>query len=229
VHGQIYHGKITCSTIISKHSVEMREGLTNWYNEFRGICESFLYFQFKWMESVNAFSLILYMNGICECFCFILYMNGICDFFLLILYMNGICECVFIDPLYEWNLWMLYLMFANWMEYMNVFFIVCCYEWNRWMFLYCFLIWMDSVNVFYLCIWMESVNSFIYIICVYEWTPWNFIFYFYMNRICKFSLSLANMHGICGIFVIICLYEWNLWMFSLLFVKMNGLIWLLGV
>jgi hypothetical protein len=41
VQGQIFHGKRTCSTIISKHYTEMREGLENWYNEFRGMCGSF--------------------------------------------------------------------------------------------------------------------------------------------------------------------------------------------
>ena len=94
---------------------------------------------------------------------------------LLSVWMNGICECVlycsfismvsgnvfFIDPLYEWDMWMFSLMFVDWMESMNVFFIVCLYEWNLWMFLYCFLTWMDSVKGFYImCIWMESVNLF---------------------------------------------------------------------
>jgi hypothetical protein len=94
----------------------------------------FFYWSFIWMESVNVFS-------IDPLYAWNMWM------FLLILYMNGICECFFIDPLYEWNLWMFYLMFVNWMESMNVFFIVYLYEWNRWMFLYCLLIWMDSVNV----------------------------------------------------------------------------------
>ena len=69
----------------------------------------------------------------------------------------------FIDPLYEWNMWMFSLIFVNWMEYMNGFFIVCLYEWNLWMFslslvymngicecfLYRLFRRMESVNVFY--------------------------------------------------------------------------------
>ena len=94
---------------------------------------------------------------------------------LLSVWMNGICKCVlycsfismvsgnvfFIDPLYEWDIWMFSLMFVDWMESMNVFFIVCLYERNLWIFLYCFLIWIDSVKGFYImCMWMESVNLF---------------------------------------------------------------------
>ena len=155
VQGQIYHGERTCSTIISKHYIEMRERLNNWYNGFPGICDSFHYYIFKWIESVNVF---------------------------------------FIEPLYEWNMWMFSLMFVNWVQYMNVFFTVCLYEWNMWIFSLLFI----NMNGIYKCI-------FFYIICWYGWTPWFvFHFYFYMNRICDFfngirecALSSIYINGIC--------------------------------
>ena len=103
-------------------------------------------------------------------------------FSLLILYMNGLCECCFINPLYEWNMWMFSLIFVNWMESVNVFFIVCLYKWNMWM-----------------C-WF-----FIYIICLYEWTPLMFSF-LYESNLWILSLSFANMNGICDFFFNLCIW-----------------------
>ena len=61
---------------------------------------------------------------------------------------------------------------------------------------------------FYICnyffylllIWMESVNLFYHL-------------FIWMESV--------------NVFDIVCLDEWDLWMFSLLFVKMNGLLWLI--
>ena len=80
--------------LLSKHSIEMRERLDNWYNEYRAICGSFLYYLFKWLESVNAFCIDpLYEWNLCMSFIDPLYEWNLRMFFVLILYMNGICEC----------------------------------------------------------------------------------------------------------------------------------------
>ena len=85
----------------------------------------------------------------------------------------------------------------------------------------------EYLSLHYLFIWMDSVNF--------------LIFNFYMNWICNyfFYLLLIWMESVnlfyhlfiwmesVNVFDIVCLDEWDLWMFSLLFVKMNGLLWLI--
>ena len=150
-------GKRTCSTIISKHSIEMREGTDNWDNELLEICESFLHrclyewnlwifsssclyewnlwmfssSLFIWMKSVNAFFIVDYMNGILECFLTSLYK--------WMEYANVFAIC-----LYEWNMW----MFSLWLVYMNE--ICQC-------FLYDLFIWMVSVNGFFFVLYMNGI------------------------------------------------------------------------
>jgi hypothetical protein len=54
-----------------------------------------------------------------------------------------------------------------------------------------------------LCIWMESVNAFLHYLFIW------------MDSV--------------NVFFMVWLDEWILWMFSLLFAKMNGCIWFVGV
>ena len=124
VQGHIFYGKRTCSTIISKHTIEMREGSHNWDNAFREVCECFLNRLLESSESVNVFFIaylyewtlwifvfiVVDMNGIGECFlyCFLVWMDSLNPFviiglnewnlwilFSLSVDMNGICECVY--------------------------------------------------------------------------------------------------------------------------------------
>ena len=122
---------------------------------------------------------------------------------ILFLDMNGFCKCGFIICVFEWNLWICSLLFIN----MNR---IC-----------------ECFSLHYLFIWMDSVNF--------------LIFNFYLNWICNyfFYLLLIWMESVnfsyhlfiwmesVNVFYIVCLDEWDLWMFSLLFVKMNGLLWLI--
>ena len=105
VQGHIFHGKRTCSTSISQHSIEMREGSHNWDNEFREVCGCFLNRLLESSESVNVF--------------FIAYVY-IC--------MDSVNIC-FHRCWYEWNRWMFYLLFAS----MNGLFECFLNHWLKWM------------------------------------------------------------------------------------------------
>jgi hypothetical protein len=119
VQGQIFHGKSTCSNIISKHSIEMTEESHNWDNEFREVCECFLNRLFASSESVNVFFITYLYEWTLWIFVFIVgAMNGIGECFLYC--MNGLFECFL-------NHWF------KWMESLNVVFIICWHEWNLWM------------------------------------------------------------------------------------------------
>ena len=85
------------------------------------------------------------------------------------------------------------------------------YECNLWIFVFTLSVYMNGLREFfnfYICnyffylllIWMESVNLF-------------YRLFIWMESV--------------NVFDIVCLDEWDLWMFSLLFVKMNGLLWLI--
>ena len=98
-------------------------------------------------------------------------------------------------------LWFLFI----WMEYANVFFIVCLYEWNMWM----FSLWFVYMNGIYECflyclfIWMEYVNVF-FMVCLHELNQWVF-----------FNCKFIWIEHMC-IFFIPCLNESNMWMFPLM-------------
>jgi hypothetical protein len=105
VQGQIFHGRRTCSTIISKHSIEMREGLHNWDNK-------------SLVESVNVFLVVC------------LYELNLWMFSLLFACMNGLYECF----LNRWCKWMesvnvFFHFLLTWIEYGNMFTICLC-KWN---------------------------------------------------------------------------------------------------
>ena len=135
----------------------MRERLDNWYNEIRWICESFLYYLFKWMEYVNVFLLILYMNGQCEWFLYRLFRR-----------MES-ANVLFIVCLDEWNVWMRFLSY-----------IICLYEWTPWICLIFIFISNLSFFLYLLLISMKSVNVFV-IVCKVEWYMWMFsLLFIYM-------------------------------------------------
>ena len=139
VQVQLSHGKTTCSTIISKHSIGMREGSDNWDNGFRE-------------EPFNVFLSSVYMNVIYgwlfyNLFIWIEYMDVL---LIICLYEWNMWICICIVCLYEWNQWMFSLLFL--------------YEWNLCMFTLSFV----YINVIFGCfprlIPIEYVNDF-YIVC----------------------------------------------------------------
>jgi hypothetical protein len=150
VQVQLSHGKTTYSTIISKHSIGMREGSDNWDNEFRE-------------EPVNVFLSSVYMNGIYEYFFIIcLYEYNIWMFFhnmcIWMEHVNVIC----IVCLYEWNQWMFSLLFL--------------YQWNLCMFALSFVYINGMFGCFLrrLLMRIEYVNDF-FIVCLFEWNLWTFL------------------------------------------------------
>ena len=121
--------------------------------------------------------------------------------------MNWVCDVFFIICWYEWNQWMLSLLFTcldgifecflnrmfKWMESVNMF--------------YYLLTWMEYVNVFTICVqmfsspfnYMNGVCACFLHHCLYEWNKW------------MFSSSLFIRMESVNVFFIVCLYEGNQW------------------